>query len=190
MRSTQTENCGLISTVYTIPTTQLSELEDTRIISLLFVLIMILYWENNQNFSTNLYWDEKLKCTNLITQFSVWTELYFHTRDVCLFQMPTHCTITRFGFRAMRIDRDECDQFSNHAPLGQTHGRLARWRKWKSCDVGEAKEGLEDELWRRWSNGMYGEWAVTYVKWRKAWQMRMSCDVGEETESLENEQSS
>ena len=28
-------------------------------------------------------------------------------------------------------------------PMG--HGRLARWRKWKSCDVGEAKEGLENE---------------------------------------------
>ena len=26
------------------------------------------------------------------------------------------------------------------------HGRLARWRKWKSCDVREAKEGLENEL--------------------------------------------
>ena len=23
------------------------------------------------------------------------------------------------------------------------HGRLARWRKWRACDVGEAKEGLE-----------------------------------------------
>ena len=41
------------------------------------------------------------------------------------------------------------------------HGRLARWRKWRSCDVGEAKEGLENELWRRWSNGKVGEWAVT-----------------------------
>ena len=27
-------------------------------------------------------------------------------------------------------------------------------------DVGEAKEGLENELWRRWSNGRVGEWAV------------------------------
>ena len=25
------------------------------------------------------------------------------------------------------------------------HVRLARWSKWKSCDVGEAKEGLENE---------------------------------------------
>ena len=41
------------------------------------------------------------------------------------------------------------------------HGRLARWRKWKSCDVQEAKEGLENELWRRWSNGRVGEWAAS-----------------------------
>ena len=30
-----------------------------------------------------------------------------------------------------------------------SHGRLARWRKWRACDVGEAKEWLENELWRR-----------------------------------------
>ena len=42
-----------------------------------------------------------------------------------------------------------------------SHGRLARWIKWKACDVGEAKEGLENELWRRWSNGSVGEWAMT-----------------------------
>ena len=39
------------------------------------------------------------------------------------------------------------------------NGRLARWIKWRACDVGEAKEGLESELWRRWSNGRVGEWA-------------------------------
>ena len=33
------------------------------------------------------------------------------------------------------------------------HGRLVRWRKWRACDVGEAKEGFENELWRRWSDG-------------------------------------
>ena len=33
------------------------------------------------------------------------------------------------------------------------HGRLARWIKWRACDVGEAKEGLQNELWCRWSNG-------------------------------------
>ena len=41
------------------------------------------------------------------------------------------------------------------------HGRLARWRKWRASDVGEVKEGFEDELWRWWSNGTAGEWAVT-----------------------------
>ena len=35
--------------------------------------------------------------------------------------MPTHCTITCFGFRARRIDGVECGLFSIHAPLGQTH---------------------------------------------------------------------
>ena len=43
----------------------------------------------------------------------------------------------------------------------QNHGRLSRWRKWRTSDVGEAKEGLENELRRRWSNGRVGEWAVT-----------------------------
>ena len=38
--------------------------------------------------------------------------------------------------------------------------RLARRIKWTACDA-EAKEGLENELWRRWSNGRVGEWAVT-----------------------------
>ena len=65
------------------------------------------------------------------------------------------------------------------------HGRLARWITWRACDAGEAKEGLENGLWRRWSNGRVEEWAVTWVKWRKGW--RMSFDVGEVTESLENE---
>ena len=40
------------------------------------------------------------------------------------------------------------------------HGQLTRWIKWRSCDVREAKEGLENELWRRWSNRRVGEWAV------------------------------
>ena len=40
---------------------------------------------------------------------------------VCFFfTMPTRCTITRFGFRAGRIDGVKCDLVSNHAPLGQT----------------------------------------------------------------------
>ena len=37
-----------------------------------------------------------------------------------LFQMPTHCTITRFGFHARQINGIKCGLFSNHAPLGQT----------------------------------------------------------------------
>ena len=44
---------------------------------------------------------------------------------------------------------------------GTLHGRLARWRKWKSYNVGEAIEGLENELWCRWSNRRIGEWVVT-----------------------------
>ena len=50
------------------------------------------------------------------------------------------------------------------------------------CDVREAKEGLENELWRKWRNGRVGEWAVTLVKRWNGW--RMSCDVGEVTEKL------
>ena len=65
-----------------------------------------------------------------------------------------------------------CDRHSRPAPLLFTdlqyrcfiashHGRLSRWCKWRACDVGKAKEGLENELRRRWSNGKVGEWAVT-----------------------------
>ena len=61
--------------------------------------------------------------------------------------------------------------------LYEGHGRLARWIKWRTCDVREPKVGLENELWRRWSNRRVGEWAVMLVKRRKGW--RMSCDVGE-----------
>ena len=35
------------------------------------------------------------------------------------------------------------------------------WRM--SCDVGKATEGLENELWRRWSDGRAGEWAELIV---------------------------
>ena len=52
-----------------------------------------------------------------------------------------------------------CENFVTN--VGDMHGRLARWRKWRACDVGEAKEWLENELWLRWSNGRVGEWVVT-----------------------------
>ena len=32
---------------------------------------------------------------------------------------------------------------------------------WMNCDVGEATEGLENELWRRWNDGRIVERAVT-----------------------------
>ena len=37
-----------------------------------------------------------------------------------------------------------------------------KWRKgWRmSSDVGEVKERLENELWRRWSDRKVGEWAL------------------------------
>ena len=48
-----------------------------------------------------------------------------------------------------------------------------------SCDVGKAREGLENELWRRWSD--WKAWKMSSTHWR------MSCDVGKEREGLENE---
>ena len=39
---------------------------------------------------------------------------------------------------------------------GLAHGRLARWHRWSACDVGEATKGLENKLWRRWSDGRVG----------------------------------
>ena len=50
---------------------------------------------------------------------------------------------------------------------------VMRQKCWRmNCDVGEAMKALENELWRRWSDG-------------KGW--KMSCDVGEPTERFENE---
>ena len=48
---------------------------------------------------------------------------------VCVcFLMPTHCTITHFGFHARRIDDIKCGLFSYHAPLEQT--TLCFWDKY------------------------------------------------------------
>ena len=44
------------------------------------------------------------------------------------------------------------------------HGQLARWRKWRACNIGEAKEGLENKLWCRWSNKRVGEWALLILQ--------------------------
>ena len=41
-------------------------------------------------------------------------------KNVCLFLMPIHCTITRFGFHARWIDGVNRGLFSIHAPLGET----------------------------------------------------------------------
>ena len=52
--------------------------------------------------------------------------IYIHTHymnDIDIIMcvpMPTHCTITCFGFHARWIDGGKCGLFSNHAPLGQT----------------------------------------------------------------------
>ena len=36
-----------------------------------------------------------------------------------------------------------CENFVTDVDM---HGRFSRWRKWRSCDVEEEKEGLENEL--------------------------------------------
>ena len=42
---------------------------------------------------------------------------------VCV-PMPTHCTITRFGFHTRRINGVKCGLFSNYEPLGQATLRV------------------------------------------------------------------
>ena len=60
---------------------------------------------------------------------------------------------------------------------------MKRRKVWRmSCDIGKATEGLENELWRRRSNGRVREWAVMHVKRQKDW--RMNYDVGEATEEV------
>ena len=44
-------------------------------------------------------------------------------KSVCV-SVPTHCTITCFGFHARWIDGVECGLFLNQAPLGQTTLRV------------------------------------------------------------------
>ena len=53
--------------------------------------------------------------------------------------MPTHCTITHFGFRARQIVGVKCGLFSNHAPLGETTLLVAVVSVW--CIVGSSGYG-------------------------------------------------
>ena len=48
---------------------------------------------------------------------------------------------------------------------------LARWIKWRACDVVEAKEGLGMSCDVGKANEGFGEWVVTWVKWREGWRM-------------------
>ena len=42
---------------------------------------------------------------------------------------------------------------------------MKQWKCWgMSCDVDKGTEGLENELWSRWSNGKLGEWAELYLR--------------------------
>ena len=45
-----------------------------------------------------------------------------------------------------------------------------------SCDVGEATEGLENELWRTWSDRKVGEWALPNV-WKASYTISASIFV-------------
>ena len=45
---------------------------------------------------------------------------------VCV-PMPTHCTITCFGFRTRQIDGVECGLFSNHHRLDRPHYVLGEY---------------------------------------------------------------
>ena len=61
--------------------------------------------------------------------------------------------------------------------VGEVTERLEiRWRA--NCDVGEATEWLENELWRRRSDG---KWRISRAP------LENELDVGEATEGLENE---
>ena len=64
------------------------------------------------------------------------------------------------------------DSLKEMKMLVKEHGRIASCMKWRACDeekrkkgwrmncdVGEATEGLENELWRWWSDEKLGEWA-------------------------------
>ena len=95
-------------------------------------------------------------------------KMYWNPNKMRLFQIMWYnliVTCARIvqsqGIVLKRIHRHEIICYTMTA---WKHVRLARWRKWRVSDVEEAKEGLENELWRRWTNGRIWEWALTYVK--------------------------
>ena len=64
------------------------------------------------------------------------------------------CRIKDIVARQWRIWRTRA---TRHVTLSEE--RKKGWRM--NCDVGKATEGLENELWRRWSDGKVAEWAET-----------------------------
>ena len=146
------------------------------------------YWGGNASVPHPLQWRNEL---SLLVQ---WRTMYF---VLALYKLVcVHRVLSAGGqsFSVLRIRRHTdivgdssgrsyiTEQWHNVPllrTLGICHGRIARRIKLRACDVGEAKEGLENELWHRWSNERVGEWVVMYVKRRKGWWM--SRDVGEVT---------
>ena len=95
-----------------------------------------------------------IKMNNLKTSICRFPLSYVknHLRNLSLIGVSLYrCTLGLYGNRRFIT------------PLHKPHcvnGWFARWSKWRACDGGEAKKGLENELWRRWSDGNVGEWAL------------------------------
>ena len=79
-------------------------------------------WEGRSVTDWYIVWESECKILikNNIYQILEWLVYYVSV------PMTTHCTITRIGFHARRIDVVECGLFSNDAPLGQTTLRVGR----------------------------------------------------------------
>ena len=59
------------------------------------------------------------------TQNTPFSRIFFGvSQEPPMVPVPTHCTVTRFGFHARRIGGVKRVLFSNHAPLGQTTLRV------------------------------------------------------------------
>ena len=91
---------------------------------------------------------------------------------VCLFvPMPTHCTITCFGFHARWIDGIKCGLFSNHAPLSRKIPGAALWTSF-ACTAGHPSSEVNRLPLRAFflvtkngiiadRSGLYGGWPRT-----------------------------